>query len=168
MKEVLALVAAIGWIGLASAQAKPQKSVDDVLAGMGLQSTRGIDTDICYPATATEYQALGKNAILMLKSTSALSTELPLRAVYLIHRTVRIPLQRIAITAKQEREEGRTTQYSFYLIPIHYMKQILECSRTSLATDLGLVSLPFPLKVATTTCLPSLGLMSMTRLKMPI
>lgn len=104
------------------AQTQPTKSVDQIAAEIGLQTIRGVDTDICYPATAEEYASLGKNAILMLKSSSAISTELPLRTAYLVHRGVRIPLQRVALTGKAEGADGRATQYSFYLLPIHYVK----------------------------------------------
>jgi hypothetical protein len=97
--------------------------LDDVLRKIGGEAIRGVDSDICFPATATEYEALGKNAIVMLKSSSALSTELPLRTAYVIYKGVRIPLQRVAILSKQVDEgSSRATQLSFYLLPLNLMK----------------------------------------------
>ena len=58
------------------------KQIDDVLRKLGGEAIRQIHTDICFPATSEEYEALGKNAILMLESSSAIGTELPLRSVY--------------------------------------------------------------------------------------
>ena len=120
--RVLTSIALMSWAGCAAAQTPSKQALEEMLAKDGLQSIRGVDSDICYPANAAEYQALGKSAILMLKSDSAISTELPLRSVYLIHQKVRIPLQRLAATAKDEDDHGRATQFSFYLLPIHYMK----------------------------------------------
>lgn len=79
-----------------AAGSQTSAEVDRALAEMGMAPTRGVDSDICYPATAQEYEALGKNAILMLTSSSVLATELPLRSAYLEVKGVRVPLQRIA------------------------------------------------------------------------
>lgn len=122
LARVLAAVVLLGWGGCAIAQTPSKQTLEEMLAKDGLQTIRGVDSDICYPANAAEYQALGKSAILMLKSDTAIATELPLRSVYLIHQKVRIPLQRLAATAKTEDDKGRATQFSFYLLPIHYMK----------------------------------------------
>ncbi len=84
---------------------------------------RQISIDICLPATAEEYEQLGKHAIVALDSTSAISTELPLRSVYLMHKGVRIQLQKIAELPKKQNADGSSaTQTSFYLIPIQMMK----------------------------------------------
>ena len=99
-------------------------TVDSVLKHLGVESVRNIDADICFPATAEEYVALGKNAIVMLTSSSAISTELPLKAVYAMRNGVRIPLQRITSLDKRiNSQSGRTSQISFYLMPIQLMKQ---------------------------------------------
>jgi hypothetical protein len=82
---------------------------------------RQISNDICLPATAEEYEELGKHAILALDSTSVISTELPLRSVYVIYKDVRIPLQKITTLPKNQTKDG-ATQVSFYLLPIKYMK----------------------------------------------
>ena len=116
----------------ASAQAAPPSgntrgaasTVDSVLKNLGVESIRNIDADICFPATAEEYAELGKNAIVMLTSSSAISTELPLKAVYAMRNGVRIPLQRITSLDKSiHAQSGRTSQVSFYLMPIQLMKQ---------------------------------------------
>ena len=84
---------------------------------------RHISIDICLPATAEEYEELGKHAIVALDSTSAISTELPLRSVYLMHKGVRIQLQKIAELPKKQNVDGSSaSQTSFYLIPIQMMK----------------------------------------------
>lgn len=99
------------------------KSIEEALAGMGIEAVRAIDSDICFPATAEEYAALGKNAVVMLRSSTAISTELPLRSVYIMIRGVRVPLHRIALFDKQKNDDSsRVTQVSFYLLPIKYMK----------------------------------------------
>ncbi len=118
----MALAAAAFALTPASAQGQ-QQSVDQVLKKMGLEATRAIDTDICYPNTGEEYEALGKNAILMVKSSAAVSTELPLRTVYVIYKKARIALQRVALMDKTvDPETSKALQISFYLLPIQYMK----------------------------------------------
>lgn len=93
--------------------------VDKALAGLGVEAIRDIHFDICFPATAEEYQALGKNAIVKVESSSALSTELPLWSVYVIRKGVQIPLARIVLLDKrQDPGASQTTQISFYLLPI--------------------------------------------------
>jgi len=88
---------------------------------LGLGIVRQISNDICLPATAEEYEELGKHAILALDSTSVISTELPLRSVFVIYKDVRIPLQKITSLPKNLTKDG-ATQVSFYLLPIKYMK----------------------------------------------
>lgn len=84
---------------------------------------RQISFDICLPASAEEYEELGKYAIIALDSSTAISTELPLRSVYLTHKGVRIPLQKVVELVKKEAPNGSgATQTSFYLVPIQMMK----------------------------------------------
>lgn len=93
------------------------------LKGIGDSIVRQIDFDICLPATAEEYSELGKHAILLLNAESAISTELPIRSVYVIHKGVRIPLQRFFTLPKKIHDNGSgATQSAFYLLPIQYMK----------------------------------------------
>src|SRR4051812_37758923 len=120
---VCAVLAALAICATMAGAVPPRESIDQVLHRMGGEAIRGVDTDTCYPATAEEYVALGKNAILMLRSSSALSTELPLQSAYVMQRGVRIPLHRIALLDKQiDPASGRTIQVSFYLLPIQLMK----------------------------------------------
>lgn len=114
----LLLFAAPSAVGAQSRAANP---VDAVAARLGLESTRGIDFDICYPANAAEYEALGKNAIIQVTASSAIATELPLRTAYLVTRGVRVALQRVGGGDVRE-EDGRAVQVSYYLLPIHLMK----------------------------------------------
>lgn len=108
------------------AKVKPRPSPALSMAEILRQASRGIDSDICFPANSTEYQALGKSGILMLTSQAANATELPLRSVYILFKGVRIPLQRVGLVNPSQDEEGRTVQVSFYLLPLHYMKQNAE------------------------------------------
>jgi hypothetical protein len=97
---------------------------DRIFRKLGIEAIRKIDSDVCYPASSEEYAALGKNAILMLRSSSAVGTELPLRSVYVTYKGVRIPLARILLLDKSTDSEGsNTSQVSFYLLPIQYMKR---------------------------------------------
>ena len=100
-----------------------RNNADKALAQLGGQVIRGIDTDICIPASSEEYEALGKHAIMMLRTSSAVSTELPLKSVYAMRNGVRIPLHRIAISPKHHDPAlDKTIQFSFYLLPIQFMK----------------------------------------------
>lgn len=112
-------------VSLASAASAQTSApdIDRVLKDMGGEAIRHISTDICLPATAEEYEALGKNAVLMLRTSTAVATELPLKSVFAVHKGVRIPLHRIALLDKfDDAESSRTVQVSFYLLPVHLMK----------------------------------------------
>lgn len=127
MKELRWLLVSIlltGAVGAlpAAAQTPPKKPVDEVLRELGGEAIREIHSDICFPATSEEYEALGKNVILMLEASSAVGTELPLKSAYVLHKGVRVPLQRVALLAKTDEPSGATKQISFYLMPIHFMK----------------------------------------------
>ena len=124
-----ALVSMALLASAATAQMRRADPIGDIAATLGLQTIRGVDTDICFPANAVEYEALGKTAILMLDASTAISTELPLKAAYVTTKGVRVPLQRVALLAPTE-DAGRTHQIAFYLLPIHLMK-----SDASLAAD---------------------------------
>lgn len=111
-------------VAIATQTERTSGSPDQVMKDLGLEAIRQVDGDICFPSTAEEYVGLGKNAIVMLTSSSVIATELPLRSVYALQNGVRIPLQRIAAFNKQfDERSGRTTQVSFYLMPIHLMKR---------------------------------------------
>jgi hypothetical protein len=117
------IAAAISLLSMPETAQAQDGKIDEVLRKLGGEAVREIHTDICFPATSEEYEALGKNAILMLDSSSAVGTELPLRSVYAMRKGVRIPLYRVYLLGKQHNAAGdRTTQVSFYLLPIEFMK----------------------------------------------
>jgi len=121
---IAAMLAAVTCAGPAAATPKkPARDVDAVLRQLGASTIRGIDSDICLPATAAEYEALGKNAVVMVTASSAIATELPVRSVYALHKGVRIPLRRIALLPPSVDAEGRVTQISFHILPIQLMKR---------------------------------------------
>lgn len=123
-EAVIVLSALSADVAIAAPAERTLGSPDQVMKDLGLEAIRQIDGDICFPATAEEYAGLGKNAIVMLTSSSAIATELPLRSVYALQNGVRIPLQRVTALNKQvDGRSGRTSQVSFYLMPIHLMKQ---------------------------------------------
>jgi hypothetical protein len=125
---VIATIFAFSISAVAPA-APPPKEPEDVLRDFGASIIRGVDMDICFPATSGEYEALGKNAILMLSSWTAVPTELPLKSAYLEVGGIRVPLQRIARSRMREELKGGETyaeQTSFYLLPISLLKKTGE------------------------------------------
>jgi hypothetical protein len=122
MKKI-AIFAFLASLSLAQpVEGATQPSRDDLKA-LGIQSTREIKNDICFPATSDEYVAMGKNAILMLEASSVISSELPLRSVYVVSKGVRFPLPRIATFPKHPQGSDYTAQTYFYLLPLHFMKK---------------------------------------------
>lgn len=120
MRLLRALVAASCLGALPAAAQSPD--VEGLMKSMGMEAIRSVDSDLCLPADGDEYVALGKNAVLMLTSRSALGTELPLRSVYITAKELRVPLQRIARMDKTTGADGYAEQVSFYLIPIQFTK----------------------------------------------
>ena len=122
---------------------KAATGAEAALHEMGGEAIRQVDTDICFPATAEEYQALGKNAILMLDSSSAISTELPLLRVYAIYKGVRIQLHRVIVMGKTlDEDASRSRQISFYLLPIQLMRSDakVEVDFTGERTGFGILT----------------------------
>jgi len=123
LATILACLCLAGTAASATPRRTTRVSPAEALRQLDAATVRGVETDICYPASAEEYVALGRNAILMLRSSSALSTELPLQSAYVLQRGVRIPLHRVALLDKEtDAASGRTIQVSFYLLPIQLMK----------------------------------------------
>ena len=117
------LLLTVAQSGTAAATQPSDDKLERALKSLDAETIRDIESDICFPATSQEYAALGKHAILMLKSSSAISTELPLRSVYALHKGVRIQLQKIIVLEKhQDDPSSKASQVSFYLIPISLMK----------------------------------------------
>ena len=121
----------------AAPKSKPVAGPEDpekILARLGAHTIRGVSSDLCYPATAEEYEAIGKNAVLMLKASSALSTELPLKSAYLEVKGLHVPLQRFALLDEHAISDAggdaKTEQVSFYLVPLALLKEA-----SSLAVD---------------------------------
>jgi hypothetical protein len=117
------------WLALAAIStmiaipAFAQKDIDTILKSIGGETIREVSSDIAYPADSEEYAELGKNAVVMLDASAAITRELPLRSVYLEVNDVRVPLQRLVVLPKYaDPKSGKTHQISFYLIPIHHMK----------------------------------------------
>lgn len=117
-------------IAIASTAASAQKSkvADQVILHAIQNPIRSVAFDLCYPSSSEEYEALGKHAILQLKSASAIGTELPLRSAYVLLKGVRVPLQRISLIEKQEVppsgqvDTAYVRQTSYYLVPIYLLK----------------------------------------------
>ena len=90
---------------------------------------RLVHFDLCWPATNEEYEALGKNAVLMLTASSIFPSDLPLTSAYIQTEDVPVPLQRIAVFNAQQvstttsSKRSPTSQVSFYLIPIYLAKK---------------------------------------------
>src|SRR3546814_15730915 len=83
---------------------------------------RSIDFDLCLPADAIEYEALGKHAVIQLVTSTAIAAELPLKSVYVDVRGVNVPLRRIWRSGVAQNGD-RYEQVSFYVIPIQFTKQ---------------------------------------------
>jgi hypothetical protein len=133
--KALAIMAAVlhaltMMAGPCLAQSSPSPGINEVIASLGGAAVRAVETDIALPANTAEYEAMGKNAVLMLEASTALPSELPLRSTYVVFNDVRVPLQRLATLPAWEATERRgnedetyTHQISFYLIPIYLLKQ---------------------------------------------
>ncbi len=84
--------------------------------------------DLCLPATAEEYEAMGKHAVLMIVAKSVISTELPIKSAYLEVKDIRIPLQKFSRSEiREHREPNSGNEYAeqvyFYLVPISLIKR---------------------------------------------
>ena len=103
--------------------------ITSTLDGMGAEATRMADYDLCFPANAKEYEAIGKNGVVRIEAQSAISSELPLKSVYLEVGGIRVPLRSIYLGEKFEDKVPATAkgtrywhQISFYLIPLNLIK----------------------------------------------
>lgn len=114
-----AVVMSMFWTAVPSPTAA---QVKDPLQEFASQTIRSIDFDFCLPADALEYAALGKHAIIMLSTSTAIASELPLRSVFVDVAGVRVPLRRVWRSEIQS-AGSRYKQISFYLIPIQLAKR---------------------------------------------
>lgn len=122
----LGLVAAL-WTTAAISQPLPSR-LEQVLGQLGATSVREVSSDIALPADSEEYEALGKNAVLLLTAHSAQASELPLRSAYVAVGDIRVPLQRITAlpvesvtVSRSGRPETYARQVAFYLVPIYLL-----------------------------------------------
>ena len=110
-----------------AAPAAPKESEDQILKLIQDHVARRVTFDLCYPATDEEYRALGKNAVLMLTAASVSPSELPIKTAYVVSKSVRVPLQRLAVFDKRQSSDSGSNQFteqvSFYLVPIYLMKK---------------------------------------------
>ena len=74
----MTLAVLLGVAGPAVAQVTDPAVIED-LTRQGLEQTRKVHFDLCFPASSEEYLGLGKNAIVMLEASSVNAAELPLR-----------------------------------------------------------------------------------------
>lgn len=127
----IALVAFAALAATSPAVAAPKSKADNFsIRDLGQSIIRASNFDVCLPATAEEYEALGKNAVVRLSTTSVLSTELPLQRVYLSAKGLSVPLRKLADRPMHKTVEGadpmkpgdRWEQASFYLVPINLIK----------------------------------------------
>jgi len=91
------LAAAILVCGFSQVQSSKEE-LDRVAAELGLESLRGIDYDICFPNSPEEYEKLGKNAIILIKASAAVSTELPIKSTYIAYGGEKFNLHKIYTT----------------------------------------------------------------------
>ncbi|NKJ02022.1 hypothetical protein [Novosphingobium sp. SG707] len=123
---------AIFALALAAANSSAGKVPSNPIAAMkaaGIMPTREVASDLCLPATADEYEALGKNGVLRLEAASLLSPELPLRRIYIVVKGLRIPLRQVAEFDKQQdaapakgQQQAYWRQVSYYLVPLNLVK----------------------------------------------
>ncbi len=109
------LVAASGSLAATPVVAQP------AALDLDQQTIRSISADICLPATASEYEAMGKYAIVALEMNSAIGTELPLRSAYVETDGVIVPMRYLLSSDPYEDDTGRTHMTSFYLMPTYLM-----------------------------------------------
>lgn len=124
MKFFIKSIAPFILVALMASPVSAATKLDAALKQLGAETIRGIDSDVALPRDADEYLALGKNAILMVTASSAISTELPLWSVYAQQNGVRVPLNRVLVLDKHmDENNSRAIQVSFYLLPVQFMKR---------------------------------------------
>lgn len=93
-------------------------------------AARYVVYDIAWPATAEEYRALGRHAILFLSAVSQKDEELPLKQVYTRTGGKSLPLQQLS-SKRRDVPGGSLThtmfgpyrEDSFYLLPVGALMQ---------------------------------------------
>ena len=93
-------------------------------------AARYVVYDIAWPATAEEYRALGRHAILFLSAVSQNTDELPLKQVYTRQGGKSLPLKQLS-SKRRDVPSGSLTRTmfgpyredSFYLLPVGALMQ---------------------------------------------
>jgi hypothetical protein len=93
-------------------------------------AARYVVYDIAWPATAEEYRALGRHAILFLSAVSQNADELPLKQVYTRQGGKSLPLKQLS-SKRRDVPPGSLTHVmfgpyredSFYLLPVGALMQ---------------------------------------------
>jgi hypothetical protein len=93
-------------------------------------AARYVVYDIAWPATAEEYRALGRHAILFLSAVSQNADELPLKQVYTRQGGKSLPLKQLS-SKRRDVPSGSLThtmfgpyrEDSFYLLPVGALMQ---------------------------------------------
>lgn len=124
---LLGAILLVAPVSLANARQDPGIAALEKLGG---EAIRMADSDLCLPANAEEYEALGKNGVLRIEASSAISSELPINAAYLEIKGIQFPLTRIVAFDKFEDKEPATSkgtrywhQVTFYRLPLNLIKQ---------------------------------------------
>lgn len=130
MKKIATLIGTLIILLPSSLANAKQDPVNAVLEKLGTEAIRMADSDLCLPSNADEYEALGKNGVLRIEASSAISSELPITSAYLEIKGLQFPLTRIVTFEKYEDQAPATskgTQYwhqvTFYRIPLNLIKQ---------------------------------------------
>lgn len=130
MKKVATLIGALIVLLPNSLANAKQDPFNAVLEKLGTEAIRMANADLCLPSNADEYEALGKNGVLRIEASSAISSELPIRSAFLEIKGIQFPLTRIVAFEKYEDEAPSTSkgtrywhQLTFYRVPLNLIKQ---------------------------------------------
>lgn len=130
MNKTAALLATMIVLLPGSLSAAKQDPTAGVLERLGTEAIRMADSDLCLPLNADEYEALGKNGVLRIEASSAISSELPIKSAYLEIMGLQFPLTRIVAFGKYQDEAPATSkgtrywhQVTFYRVPLNLIKQ---------------------------------------------
>ena len=126
-RSYLLTISAIMFV--ATGQPAISTTTSNPVADAGFDAIRHAGYDLCFPANAAEYEAVGKFGILRVAASSVNSEELPLRSVYLSVDGLIVPLQRITVddAIEDAEQDARGIRYwrqnSFYLIPLNLLRK---------------------------------------------
>lgn len=110
MKKIATLIGALIVLLPSSLANAKQDPVNAVLEKLGTEAIRMADSDLCLPSNADEYEALGKNGVLRIEASSAISSELPITSAYLEIKGLQFPLTKIVAFEKYEDQAPATSK----------------------------------------------------------